>query len=68
MAINSNIHLSTASKIENDVQRTVEDFSTVGTIGSLINNANFKQGYDEFALGQTTERSYIWKALSAVSE
>jgi len=63
-----NISLSSASKIENDIQRTPAGFSTIDTMGSMINNAKFKRGYDEFVLGKKTEKSYIWEALSAVAQ
>jgi hypothetical protein len=65
--MNFNISLSSASKIENDIQRTSAGFSTIDTMGSLVNNTKFKRGYDEFALGKKTEKSYIWEALSAVA-
>lgn len=62
------ISLSSASKIENDIQRTPAGFSTIDTMGSMVNNTKFKRGYDEFVLGKKTERSYIWEAMSAVAQ
>lgn len=49
MSINTNISLSTASRIDNAVQHSTDGFSVVDTMGSLVNNAKFKAGYDEFA-------------------
>ena len=68
MPIDSTISLSTASIIENDIQHAINDFSTIDTIGSLVNNENFKQGYNDLVQSKKTERSYIWEALSAVSQ
>ena len=37
-------------------------------MGSMVNNVKFRAGYDDLAAGKKTEKSYIWEALSAVSE
>ena len=60
--------LSSASSIQNSVQRSVNDYSAVDTMGSLVGNREFGRGYCEFACGQTTSKSYIWQALSAASQ
>ena len=68
MATNTSISLSTASSIENSIQYAIDGFSTIGTMGSLVNNQKFKSGYDDFAQRKNTQKSYIWQSLSAISE
>ena len=60
--------MSTAAEIENKIQHATYEFSTIDIMGSMVNNAKFKQGYDDLVQGKTTEKSYVWEALSAVSQ
>lgn len=44
------------------------EHSTIDAMGSMVNNAKFKEGYNDFANGKKTDKSYLWEALSAVSQ
>ena len=37
-------------------------------MGNLVVNKKYKRGYDEFADGKLTEKSYLWRALSAITQ
>lgn len=39
MALNSNISLSTAADIENSIQHSLQEFSTVDAIASMVGNS-----------------------------
>lgn len=54
--------------ITDAAQRSIDSFSTTETMASLAVNSKFKQGYEDLQLGHLTDKAYIWKALSAVSE
>lgn len=60
--------LSSAELIEDRVQRSIFDYSTVDTMGSLVGNRKFREGYDDFSSGIHSNQSYIWEALSAISQ
>ena len=63
--------LSTVNIIEDTISRNIDGFTVVDTMGSMVNNAGFKSGYDDFANGyprSTSDKAYIWKALSAVAD
>ena len=68
MSFNTSTTLSTAAQIQDNVKRDVSEFSTVDIMGSLVNNEKFKAGYIDMTQEKLTERSYIWNALSAVSQ
>ena len=68
MPIDPTITLSTAYEISKDVQQADGGFSTIDALGSFVNNAKFRKGYDDFSQGKVTQQSYLWEALSAVSQ
>jgi hypothetical protein len=45
-----------------------EQFSMTNTIGNLIGNREYKEGFDKFKNGNNTTDSYIWTTLSAISD
>jgi hypothetical protein len=45
-----------------------EQFSMINTIGNLIGNREYKEGFDKFKNGNNDSVSYIWKTLSAISD
>ena len=50
------------------MQKNTYGFSAVDTMGNLVVNKKYKKGYDEFTDRKFTEKSYIWQALSAITE
>ena len=60
--------LSSVELIEDSVQRSTYGYSTVDTMGSLVGNRKFREGYDDFTNGIHSSQSYIWEALSAISQ
>lgn len=46
----------------------INGFSLVDTLGSLVNNYEWKQGYVDLYNGKNTNESYIWKCLSAIGQ
>lgn len=54
MPIDSTIVLSSADAITNGVQQATNGFSTVDALGSFVNNAEFRKGYDDFSIGKKT--------------
>lgn len=49
-----------------DIRRNTNDFSFVDTLGSFINNYEFKQSFDQFKLSNDNKSSYIWGVLSSI--
>lgn len=50
------------------VYKNKNNFSLVDSIGSFINNRQFRYGFDKFKSGVTDADSYIWDAVSAIGE
>ena len=63
MDVNMSNSLSTVEIIENNVQKNIGDFDVTDTMGSMINNVEFKRGYDDFANQIDSNRGYVWKAI-----
>lgn len=62
------VHISSAEYIQDSVARNVEGFSFANTAGSLVNNQKFSEGFVDFQNGKNSDKAYVWRALSAISD
>lgn len=60
--------LNDASSITQTARRADGDISFADTLGSFVQNAEFKKGYVDLRNGKDTPSSYVWKALSAIGQ
>ena len=51
-----------------ETEKGRRQFSAVDTAGSLINNREYKEGFDKFKAGYVDGDAYIWRALSAIGD
>ena len=56
------------SAITQDVRRADGNVSFADTLGSFVQNEEFKAGYVDLANGKDTSTAYVWKALSAIGQ
>lgn len=60
--------LSSADSIVQAVRRADNDISFIDTIGSFVQNNEFKAGYNDMLNGKDSSISYVWRALSAIGQ
>lgn len=63
-----NSNFTDAQSITQNVRRADNNISFVKSLGSFIQNSDFKYGYIDFLNGKDSAGAYIWKALSAIGQ
>lgn len=51
-----------------NIKRNTNGFSFIETVASLVNNKEYKSGYQDLIEGKTNDKTYFWTCLSAVGE
>jgi len=51
-----------------NIKRNSNDFSFTDTAASLVNNKEYRSGYQDLIDGKHNDKTYFWEALSAVGD